>query len=41
MVARCGVTQWIKGDDSAKILRRTLQALKYIKKSSDRFVSAL
>lgn len=41
VVARCGVTQWIKGDDSAKILRRTLQALKYIKKSTDRFVSAL
>jgi diguanylate cyclase (GGDEF)-like protein len=41
VVARCGVTQWIKGDDAAKMLRRTLQALKYIKKSTDRFVSAL
>lgn len=41
VVGRCGVTQWVKGDDAAKILRRALQALKYIKKSNDRFVSAL
>ncbi|HKJ21720.1 MAG TPA: diguanylate cyclase [Gammaproteobacteria bacterium] len=41
VVGRCGVTQWVKGDDAAKMLRRALQALKYIKKSNDRFVSAL
>lgn len=41
VVARCGVTEWMRGDDSAKMLRRTLQALKYIKNSTKRFVSAL
>lgn len=41
VVGRCGVTQWVRGDDTAKMLRRALQALKYIKKSNDRFVSAL
>lgn len=41
VVGRCGVTEWMRGDDSAKMLRRTLQALKYIKNSTKRFVSAL
>lgn len=41
VIGRCGVTQWMKGDDASKLLRRANQALKYIKKSTDRFVSVL
>lgn len=40
-ISRCGVTEYIKGDDTAKLMRRANKALQSIKHSTDSFVSVL